>query len=421
MERYLEPSRDISDLTFLDLDYRRPLYKEGFPFVIFWSEKAACTVVSKWFFLQLGQLDEALRYSKWIHNYEARFIRTNKVEYLESVVAALKAGVPAIKFVRDPYARAYSGYLEMQRPGALTNPTNWATQARRTVISEIATPNASIEYTFSFRQYLLWRATKRNNEVDAHLAEQYVPRDRFIRMRAVKIENARLAFQRLEEEFDLPVRSAEHDHIFSSDHHHDKGVGYSAEEIEKIIELGVPLRRPPTFRLPKFARDIALRTGLDDLVRVSFGRDIELYGYGPATETLGDAPRNSERDFLLAANLSLASERNQLLLANRQLIVERDQTALELGQAVRRNALRKERLDSVLAQPGVFRRWVLDNNIFVFKLLFEKIEVMRLTNLNFDTQYYLDCNPDVKKSGVQPLLHFVRHGRREGRQFRLEE
>lgn len=33
----------------------------------------------------------------------------------------------------------------------------------------------------------------------------------------------------------------------------------------------------------------------------------------------------------------------------------------------------------------------------------------------FDTAYYLGANPDVAERGINPLLHFVRHGRAEGR------
>lgn len=33
----------------------------------------------------------------------------------------------------------------------------------------------------------------------------------------------------------------------------------------------------------------------------------------------------------------------------------------------------------------------------------------------FDAQFYLDSNPDVDRSGINPLLHFVRHGWQEGR------
>lgn len=34
----------------------------------------------------------------------------------------------------------------------------------------------------------------------------------------------------------------------------------------------------------------------------------------------------------------------------------------------------------------------------------------------FDVDYYLRTNPDVKKHGMDPLLHFVKHGAKEGRQ-----
>jgi hypothetical protein len=33
----------------------------------------------------------------------------------------------------------------------------------------------------------------------------------------------------------------------------------------------------------------------------------------------------------------------------------------------------------------------------------------------FDSQYYLERNPDVAAAGVDPLEHFLRYGWREGR------
>lgn len=33
----------------------------------------------------------------------------------------------------------------------------------------------------------------------------------------------------------------------------------------------------------------------------------------------------------------------------------------------------------------------------------------------FDTKSYLEMNPDVKVSGINPLLHYIKHGRAEGR------
>ena len=33
----------------------------------------------------------------------------------------------------------------------------------------------------------------------------------------------------------------------------------------------------------------------------------------------------------------------------------------------------------------------------------------------FDTKSYLAMNPDVKDSGINPLLHYIKHGKAEGR------
>lgn len=45
----------------------------------------------------------------------------------------------------------------------------------------------------------------------------------------------------------------------------------------------------------------------------------------------------------------------------------------------------------------------------------EDMQCIRASGL-FDVDYYLRTNPDVKKHGMDPLLHFVRHGAKEGRQ-----
>lgn len=34
---------------------------------------------------------------------------------------------------------------------------------------------------------------------------------------------------------------------------------------------------------------------------------------------------------------------------------------------------------------------------------------------HFNTAWYLENNPDVKKSGMNPFVHFIMHGRKEGR------
>ncbi len=39
----------------------------------------------------------------------------------------------------------------------------------------------------------------------------------------------------------------------------------------------------------------------------------------------------------------------------------------------------------------------------------------------FSTNQYLELNPDVKESGINPLLHYERYGKKEGRPYCLEE
>jgi ribosomal protein L2 len=39
----------------------------------------------------------------------------------------------------------------------------------------------------------------------------------------------------------------------------------------------------------------------------------------------------------------------------------------------------------------------------------------------FETEYYLEANPDVRGNGMNPLAHYLRYGRHEGRLPRRAE
>jgi hypothetical protein len=420
-EIIVEPSRDIATLDIYHLDYRRPLYKEGFPFVIFWSEKAACTVVAKWFFLQIGLLDQALQFNGWIHDFSGQVFQANKTDYLNTVLNALKTGLPAVKFVRNPYARAFSGFLEVSRPHALTDASNWSSRSRRQILSELCSPSTSVEHAFSFRQYLLWRATKKAEEIDAHLAEQYVPRDDCLPMRIVQMEDGLSAFARLERQYNLPATSADHPVIFDSFHHHKKSSELSADEAAKILDLGIPLQRSEAFEFPTFDQDIALRSGLDDLMRRSFRNDIEKYGYDAvAPEESETAPRPPVKAANSHGVLS-AIEIDALLVTNKQLLSRCNQLEAERDALLDRAESQKRLLDRERVRPGPLTESLLESRIFIVKGFLERREANRLRKLNFDEDYYLAHNPDVGARALDPLLHFVRHGRREGRQFRLND
>lgn len=115
------------DATEYTIRYRLPLFAEEFPYLVLWSEKSGCTSVVKWFFWHLGVLDDALRYSRWVHDYEQRVFKT-KAGYKNQCSKALKDDKwPKIKFIRNPAIRAVSSFLSLsgraanEKPGHVTN------------------------------------------------------------------------------------------------------------------------------------------------------------------------------------------------------------------------------------------------------------------------------------------------------------
>lgn len=59
---------------------------------------------------------------------------------------------------------------------------------------------------------------------------------------------------------------------------------------------------------------------------------------------------------------------------------------------------------SLLRRLGLLRRWVAD----------PEIRTVLQAGL-FDPEFYLSANPDVNAAGIDPLEHYVRWGKREGR------
>jgi hypothetical protein len=279
LARPLPATRSIGDLTPANLRYRPPLHHPEFPFVIFWSEKAACTTIVKWFFLQVGLLDQALAFNSWVHDYENKIYKA-QAGYYEALQARLRAGVPCIKFVRDPYARAYSGYLELSRPLVLAGEAHWARKARAQLLADLIGTSAELEYAFSFRTYLRWLATRDMNGLDNHLREQYVPRDEFFDMKVLQIEELAAVFSMLEDEYGLPQQADVHRSLFESNHHQPKSDAFTAEQSSRLLEFAIPIRKAPDFKIATFDRRAARNTDFDAMVKASFRRDIDLYGYG---------------------------------------------------------------------------------------------------------------------------------------------
>lgn len=87
--------------------------KSNYKFIIDWTPKAGCSVICKIFFEYMDILEEALKYSSWIHNYRekyyyAKYGRVNNTQLLSNKIIK-------IKFVRNPYSRAVSSFLHVMK------------------------------------------------------------------------------------------------------------------------------------------------------------------------------------------------------------------------------------------------------------------------------------------------------------------
>lgn len=255
---------------------RQPLFHPKVPFVLMWSEKAACTTVVRWFFHQCGLLDEALAYRPWVHDYENDVFKA-RPGYLDSMREAVASGVPVVKFTRDPFARAFSGYLEICRTAVVTTKGHWARPLRARILRALVGTDAEIEYAFSFRQYVEWLSFQDVPHLNLHIAPQHLRRDEFFNLRVVQIESLSESLKELEREAGFTQSLP--DKYFESGHHHQKSEALSHHQQLGMLEVAVPLRRPDKFQFPSVDRELLRGTPLGASLSRIFEEDITRYGY----------------------------------------------------------------------------------------------------------------------------------------------
>jgi len=276
MDSHIEMTSDKSAAKQISFPVRIPLSHPQFPFIVMWSEKAGCTGIVKWFFWQLGLLDEALNYHGWIHNYENDIFKAAP-DYLKSCVREIRKGKPVIKFVRNPYRRAFSGYLELCNPKIARPDAHWTKQHRRHVLSALMGYSAELEYTFSFRQYISWLTVQNPNLLDLHLRQQFTVAESDLDVRPHQIEQGKDGMRALEREFGLKD-SSERSDLFESEHHNQKTV-IAPRPAVSVFDLGIPVRRTPRFQVIEPTLDEYRRDPVGLRVQQYFAEDFIRYGY----------------------------------------------------------------------------------------------------------------------------------------------
>lgn len=185
-------------------NYRRtPLYHQDFPLVLLWTPKAGCTTFARWFFYQIGLLEEALAYNPSIHVYKGGVYFKQK-NYLDPHASEkILKNKMTYKLVRDPYKRAVSSYFTIAYYCYRGLP-NIAMNKDKERILAMFYPNSSYK-GISFKQFLyyLLNVGADYKIVDGHIAKQYCQEEEYFSPQLIKLENFRKEVKGIEEKYKL--------------------------------------------------------------------------------------------------------------------------------------------------------------------------------------------------------------------------
>ena len=258
------------------LAVRTPLCHPDFPAVVMWSEKSGCTVAVKWFLHHIGKLDAARAHHRWVHVYENEVFKA-RPGYLQDCVRAIRSGKPVIKFVRNPYSRAYSGFLETCHPRVLEDADHWVTRTRADIVAHVHGVGAGMAEPYSFNQFAGWMETRPAGRLDLHLAPQFLEMETRIDVSPVRLEDHDNAFLHVEAQFGLTSTRGD-ERLYTSGHHHPKAK-VSDREAEAALDRPVPVMRPKGTDLPDPSAQAIAQSPGGTVIRHVCAADFSAYGY----------------------------------------------------------------------------------------------------------------------------------------------
>lgn len=262
---------------------RTPYQHADVPFIVLWSQKAGCTSILKWFLWHADLLEQAKGYRQHeegltIHNYEREvFIRTPG--YGAALVSRIEFGVPIISFVRCPYARAFSSYMQLhnrfyirfERDGM----PDTGLALRYAILESIYGYRPPVEYPMSFLDYLVWLESANLSDLEPHHAPQRTPLFDLPGVQHHRLEDLEVVIPRLEQQYDLKdsrvVRKQ-----FQTGHHLHKSSDNS-RAFAALCKQGISLSRSPNYVLPEVGRETLQGTECGERIARIFRHDIALY------------------------------------------------------------------------------------------------------------------------------------------------
>lgn len=232
-----------------------PLYNKNFPLVIFWTPKSGCTTVNKWFFFQIGILNNANKDTIEVHRYRDFVYRKEPSYTQELTTILLKAQKDTYKIVRNPYKRAVSSFLH-----TICSP--WL----------LVLFNSDINKGLSFKQFLyhLKNLGGAIHTIDRHIAPQYIYGEEHIIKNYIQLETFNNRITEIEHKYKL--LKAPISQISKSSHHFSNKMIHSGNFAETTLTYKTLSGNFPTY-------DSFYDNETKNLVNEIFIRDFEVYNY----------------------------------------------------------------------------------------------------------------------------------------------
>jgi hypothetical protein len=259
---------------------RTPFQHSHVPFIVCWSQKAGCTAILKWFLYHANLLDEALAYRDpnrklQIHNYERRVFKARR-GYKNELVDQVIAGKPVIQFLRCPYERVFSSYVQLNNSRFLrlekTGQSTPGMLLRLKILESLHGKTMKVGYPLTFQEYIAWIVEQELETLDPHHAPQCGLLDDAIPIDYYALEDFDRSVSLLEKTFSLQDSSMTRD-LFSSNHHRKKEA-IASDDALKFLHEPIPLRQLRNMELPKITKEILETTEYDPIIRKLFAKDI---------------------------------------------------------------------------------------------------------------------------------------------------
>jgi len=251
------------------VDYKHPLCHEKFPLILFWSPKSGCTSLIKWYFFQLGLVQEEIQknaqwyfWSKYLPN------NYNRQHVIKQILEGKK---DKYKLVRNPYKRAVSSFLFTLNAG-FDPQRRFRLHKEFEKITNMFNNDKTDVNGMSFKQFLYYikKVGPNIGEIDFHIAQQYVKGEEFFVNNYIHLDDFNSEIREIENKYGL-IKSPLSE-IIKSPHHMSQKMTEKKEFAETIIT-------PELFRgqLPTYENFYDKEA--QDLVRAIFQKDFEVYGY----------------------------------------------------------------------------------------------------------------------------------------------